>query len=61
VAFWANHQWTIPNEGLLLHAGLKSLVLMGITVFVLLRFRLSEDLYSMAKKMLAPLGVRLKD
>ena len=61
VAFWANHQWAIPTEGLLLHAGLKSLVLMGITVFVLLRFRLSEDLYSMAKKMLAPLGIRLKD
>ena len=59
-AFYINHLW-MGSDKLLLSAAVKTLVIMGGVLFILLRFRLSEDVYSMAKKMLLPLGVRLKD
>ena len=59
-AFYINHLW-MGSDKLLLSAAVKTLVIMGGVLFILLRFRLSEDVYSMAKKMLLPLGVRLRD
>jgi O-antigen/teichoic acid export membrane protein len=59
-AFYINDLW-MGSDNLLLIAAVKTLVIMGGVLFILLRFRLSEDVYSMAKKMLLPLGVRLKD
>ncbi|MBM3937091.1 MAG: hypothetical protein FJ333_00350 [Sphingomonadales bacterium] len=64
VVFIINHCWIVTAGGtlqILLWALVKSLVLVGAALFLILRFRLSEDVYSMAKKMLAPVGVRLKD
>lgn len=64
VVFIINHCWVVAASGtlqILLWASVKSLVLVGAALLLILRFRLSEDVYSMAKKMLAPVGVKLKD
>lgn len=64
VVFIINHCWVVTAGGtlqILLWASVKSLVLVGAALLLILRFRLSEDVYSMAKKMLAPVGVKLKD
>lgn len=62
LVFLVNHYWTATaGAGILLMAVLKTAVLMGLVLFVLLRYRLSEDVHSMVKKMLAPMGVKLKD
>lgn len=64
VVFVINHYWVVTAGGtlqILLWASVKSLVLVGAALFFILRFRLSEDVYSMAKKMLAPVGVKLRD
>ncbi|MDA1182796.1 MAG: hypothetical protein O3B82_04280, partial [Bacteroidetes bacterium] len=39
----------------------KTLVLVGGSIGVILYFRLSEDIHSMAKKILVPLGIKLRD
>jgi O-antigen/teichoic acid export membrane protein len=59
--FLLNHLWKINSDYLLIGSVGKTLLLMGTAMFILLRFRLSDDVYSMAKKMLAPIGIRLKD
>jgi hypothetical protein len=59
--FLLNHLWPVNSNFLLIGSLGKSLLLMGTAMFILLRFRLSDDVYSMAKKMLAPIGIRLKD
>lgn len=59
--FLLNHLWTVNSNFLLIGSLGKSLLLMGTAMFILLRFRLSDDVYSMAKKMLASIGIRLKD
>ena len=62
LVFLLNHCWVLSSgTHVLLAASLKTLVLMGSTLFVILRFRLSEDVYSMVKKMLLPLRFKLKD
>jgi O-antigen/teichoic acid export membrane protein len=61
VVFLLNHLWNMNQVDLLLMGLVKTLALMGVTLFIILRFRLSEDVYSMAKKMLLPIGVKLKD
>lgn len=59
--FVINYIWTIDSEMLVLNDILKSVILMGGAIVLLLRLRISEDVYSIAKKMLLPLGIRLKD
>lgn len=61
VVFLLNHLWSMKQVDLLLVGLVKTLGLMGVTLMMILRFRLSEDVYSMAKKMLLPMGIKLKD
>jgi O-antigen/teichoic acid export membrane protein len=61
LAFVVNYLWTVDVANLFWMSVLKSILLVGAALGVILYFRLSEDVYSMAKKMLAPLGIRLKD
>jgi len=61
VVFYINYLWKVSESELIWMSGLKTLVLLGGSMFLILRYRISEDVHSMAKKMLAPLGIRLKD
>ena len=59
--FIINHLWTATNDALFYTAILKSVVLVGGALAVILYFRLSEDVHSMVKKALKPMGIHLKD
>jgi O-antigen/teichoic acid export membrane protein len=59
--FYINYLWEVGESNLLWMSALKTMVLLGGSMFLILRYRISEDVRSMAKKMLAPLGIRLKD
>jgi O-antigen/teichoic acid export membrane protein len=61
VVFLLNHLWSMKQVDLWLVGLVKTLCLMGVTLMMILRFRLSEDVYSMTKKMLLPMGIKLKD
>ncbi len=59
--FIINHLWTGTTDALFFTAILKSVVLVGGALAVILYFRLSEDVHSMVKKALKPMGIHLKD
>lgn len=61
VAFLLNYVWVVSSSQLLVMSIFKTLVLVGGALWLVLHFRISEDVHSMAKKMLAPLGVRMKN
>jgi O-antigen/teichoic acid export membrane protein len=59
--FYINYLWEVGESNLLWMSALKTIVLLGGSMFLILRYRISEDVRSMAKKMLAPIGIRLND
>jgi O-antigen/teichoic acid export membrane protein len=61
VVFSINYVWTADNNQLFLVSIIKSFVLVGGALGAIIYFRLSEDVHSMVKKALRPIGIKLKD
>jgi len=61
LAFLVNYLWTVDVANLFWMSVIKSILLVGVTLGVILYFRLSEDVHSMVKKVLRPIGVKLND
>jgi O-antigen/teichoic acid export membrane protein len=61
VVFSINYVWTADNDQLFLFSIIKSIVLVGGALGAIIYFRLSEDVHSMVKKALRPIGIKLKD
>jgi O-antigen/teichoic acid export membrane protein len=59
--FAVNYFWQGSSDSLLTTSILKSVILVGGALLVILYFRLSEDVHSMVKKVLKPLGIKLND
>jgi len=61
VVFGINYVWTVDIDQLFMFSIIKSIVLVGGALAVILYFRLSEDVHSMVKKVLRPIGIKLND
>ena len=59
--FAVNYFWQGSSDSLLTTSILKSVILVGGALLVILYFRLSEDVHSMVKKVLKPRGIKLND